>query len=59
MPTRAGSTWGQGASTVDSILRGDTIEAAAAGLHSLFVGFETLTESGLRGARKRQNLGRS
>lgn len=50
----------QGAATVDSILRDRTIEAAArAGLRSLFVGFETLSESGLAGARKRQNLGRS
>ena len=33
----------QGAATVDSILRGDLIErAAAAGLRSIFVGFETL-----------------
>jgi len=50
----------QGAATVDSILRGDTIEQAArAGLRSLFVGFETLSETGLAGARKNQNLGRS
>ena len=50
----------QGAATVDSILRGNTVEeAAAAGLRSLFVGFETLSEGGLAGARKRQNLGRS
>ncbi|MBX7185858.1 MAG: B12-binding domain-containing radical SAM protein [Vicinamibacteria bacterium] len=50
----------QGAATVDSILRDNTVEAAAAaGLRSLFVGFETLSESGLAGARKRQNLGRS
>jgi radical SAM superfamily enzyme YgiQ (UPF0313 family) len=49
----------QGAATVDSILRDDTIEAAAAaGLRSLFVGFETLSTSGLQGAGKRQNLGR-
>ena len=49
----------QGAATVDSILRDDTIElAAAAGLRSLFVGFETLSSSGLRGAGKCQNLGR-
>jgi radical SAM superfamily enzyme YgiQ (UPF0313 family) len=49
----------QGAATVDSILRDDTIElAAAAGLRSLFVGFETLTPSSLAGAGKRQNLGR-
>lgn len=50
----------QGAATVDSILRGDLIaEAARAGLRSLFVGFETLSEDGLSGAGKRQNLGRS
>ena len=49
----------QGAATVDSILRDDTIElAAAAGLRSLFVGFETLSTPGLRGAGKKQNLGR-
>ena len=49
----------QGAATVDSILRDDTIElAAAAGLRSLFVGFETLSDSGLQGAGKKQNLGR-
>ncbi len=50
----------QGAATVDSILRDDLIEeAAAAGLRSLFVGFETLSSRGLEGAGKRQNLGRS
>jgi radical SAM superfamily enzyme YgiQ (UPF0313 family) len=50
----------QGAATVDSILRDDLVaEAAAAGLRSLFVGFETLSSAGLRGAGKRQNLGRS
>ena len=49
----------QGAVTVDSILRDDLVEdAAAAGLRSLFVGFETLSSSGLAGAGKRQNLGR-
>jgi len=49
----------QGAATVDSILRDDLIvEAAAAGLRSLFVGFETLSSRGLEGAGKRQNLGR-
>jgi len=38
----------QGAATVDSILRGDVLErAAAAGLRSLFVGFETLAPSNL------------
>ena len=50
----------QGAATVDSILRDDLIEdAAAAGLRSLFVGFETLSNSTLAGAGKKQNLGRS
>jgi radical SAM superfamily enzyme YgiQ (UPF0313 family) len=50
----------QAAATVDSILRDDLIEeAAAAGLRSLFVGFETLSPSGLAGTGKRQNLGRS
>ncbi len=49
----------QGAATVDSILRDDLVEdAAAAGLRSLFVGFETLSSRGLEGAGKRQNLGR-
>ena len=38
----------QGAATVDSILHGDLIErAAAAGLRSIFVGFETLTPGNL------------
>jgi radical SAM superfamily enzyme YgiQ (UPF0313 family) len=50
----------QGAATVDSILRDNLIEeAAAAGLRSLFIGFETLSSRGLEGAGKRQNLGRS
>jgi len=49
----------QGAATVDSILRGDLVErAAAAGLRSLFVGFETLAPENLRQSNKRQNLGR-
>jgi radical SAM superfamily enzyme YgiQ (UPF0313 family) len=49
----------QGASTVDSVLRGDLIERAAeAGLRSLFVGFETLASENLRQSNKRQNLGR-
>ena len=49
----------QGAATVDSILRGDLIErAAAAGLRSLFVGFETLSPANLARSNKRQNLGR-
>src|SRR3989454_9198234 len=50
----------QGAAPVDSILRDDLVEdAAAAGLRSLFVGFETLSSRSLEGAGKRQNLGRS
>jgi radical SAM superfamily enzyme YgiQ (UPF0313 family) len=50
----------QAAATVDSVLRDDLIEeAAAAGLRSLFVGFETLSNSALEGAGKRQNLGRN
>ena len=50
----------QGAATVDSILRDNLIEdAAAAGLRSLFVGFETLSNNALQDAGKRQNLGRS
>jgi radical SAM superfamily enzyme YgiQ (UPF0313 family) len=49
----------QGAATVDSILQGDLIErAAAAGLRSIFVGFETLTPGNLVRANKRQNLDR-
>jgi len=49
----------QGAATVDSILRDDLIEdAAAAGLRSLFVGFESLSPRSLLDANKRQNLGR-
>lgn len=49
----------QGAATVDSILRDDTIELAAdAGLRSLFIGFETLSNDSLKGAGKKQNLGR-
>jgi len=49
----------QGASTVNAILRGDLIErAAAAGMRSVFVGFETLNPENLRRHDKRQNLGR-
>ena len=49
----------QGAATVDSILRDDVIERAAdAGLRSLFVGFETLSDANLGTSNKRQNLGR-
>ncbi len=49
----------QGASTVDAVLRGDTIErAAAAGLRSLFLGFETLDPAALAGSNKLHNVGR-
>jgi len=49
----------QGASTIDAILRGDLIERAAeAGMRSVFVGFETLSQAGLTQSNKRQNLGR-
>jgi radical SAM superfamily enzyme YgiQ (UPF0313 family) len=49
----------QGAATVDSVLNGDLIEkAAAAGLRSLFVGFESLDPINLRQSNKTQNLGR-
>ena len=50
----------QGASTIDAILRGDLIEKAAeAGLRSIFVGFETLSESNLQQSNKKQNLGKN
>jgi radical SAM superfamily enzyme YgiQ (UPF0313 family) len=49
----------QGASTIDAILRGDGIEkAAAAGMRSVFVGFETLSTSNLHQSNKKQNLGK-
>ena len=49
----------QGASTIDAILRGNLIEKAAeAGLRSVFVGFETLSESNLQQSNKKQNLGK-
>ena len=49
----------QGASTVDAILRGDLIEeAAAAGLRSVFIGFETLNTANLHQSNKKQNLGK-
>lgn len=49
----------QGASTVDAILRGDLIEKAAdAGLRSIFIGFETLSEGNLKQSNKKQNLGK-
>lgn len=50
----------QGASTVDAILRGDLIEAAAAaGLRSVFIGFETLSTSNLHQSNKKQNIGKN
>lgn len=50
----------QGAATVDSILDSDLIEqAAAAGLRSIFVGFESLDVRNLKQSNKRQNLSRS
>ena len=53
-----GRLW-QAAGTVASIGQGDLIErAAASGLRSLFVGFETLSEANLREQRKPQNLNR-
>ncbi|MFN3405992.1 MAG: B12-binding domain-containing radical SAM protein [Cytophagaceae bacterium] len=49
----------QAAGTVDSILRGKLIEKAAeAGLRSLFVGFETLSNNNLHQSNKKQNLGK-
>ena len=53
-----GRLW-QAAGTVKSILEGDLIEkAAAAGLRSLFVGFETINPGNLKEQRKYQNLER-
>jgi radical SAM superfamily enzyme YgiQ (UPF0313 family) len=49
----------QAAGTVKSVLETDLIEkAAASGLRSLFVGFETLNPDNLRLENKVQNLGR-
>ncbi len=49
----------QGASTVDAILRGNLIEkAAAAGLRSVFIGFETLNNNNLAQSNKKQNIGK-
>lgn len=53
-----GRLW-QAAGTVQSVLRPGLLEqAAACGLRSLFVGFETLNSSNLREQRKYQNLNR-
>ena len=50
-----GRLW-QGAATVQSVLRGRLVEAAAAcGLRSLFVGFETLRADNLRSQGKSHN----
>lgn len=50
----------QGAATVDSVLRTDLPERAAkAGLRSLFLGFESLSETALAATRKTHNLDRS
>ncbi|MCB0055011.1 MAG: radical SAM protein, partial [Caldilinea sp.] len=53
-----GRVW-QAAGTVRSVLQGDLVaRAAAAGLRSLFVGFETLNPTSLAAQRKVQNLNR-
>lgn len=50
-----GRVW-QAAGTVESVLRPGLMEAAAqSGLRSLFIGFETLSQSGLEACGKRQN----
>jgi radical SAM superfamily enzyme YgiQ (UPF0313 family) len=52
-----GRVW-QAAGTVEAVLRPGLLEKAVeSGLRSLFVGFETLDETNLRGAGKTQNLG--
>ena len=54
-----GRLW-QAAGTVNAVLQpGLVAKAAAAGLRSLFIGFETLSESNLRSQGKVQNLGQS
>jgi radical SAM superfamily enzyme YgiQ (UPF0313 family) len=53
-----GRVW-QAAGTVKAVLQPELLEqAVAAGLRSLFVGFETLSPANLAGHRKHQNLGR-
>ena len=53
-----GRLW-QAAGTVQSVLRPNLLEkAAACGLRSLFVGFETLNPQNLRSQQKYQNLNR-
>ena len=54
---RGGGRLWQAAGTVSSVLKTDLVErAAACGLRSLFVGFETLSPNNLRAQRKHQNL---
>ncbi|MFI0398873.1 MAG: B12-binding domain-containing radical SAM protein [Thiolinea sp.] len=49
----------QGASTVNAILKGNLIEqAAAAGMRSVFIGFESLGKESLSFSNKAQNVGR-
>jgi radical SAM superfamily enzyme YgiQ (UPF0313 family) len=53
-----GRLW-QAAATVDAVLAPGLLErAVAAGLRSLFVGFESVNAPNLGAARKRQNVGR-
>src|SRR5438552_9265691 len=53
-----GRVW-QAAGTVDAVLAPGLLEeAVAAGLRSMFVGFETVNAGNLAGQRKRQNIGR-
>jgi radical SAM superfamily enzyme YgiQ (UPF0313 family) len=53
-----GRTW-QAAGTIQAVLRTGLLEkAAACGLRSLFVGFETLSADNLRAHHKNQNLNR-
>lgn len=54
----AGRVW-QAAATVASVLDGDLIERAAeAGLRSLFVGFESVSEANMAAHGKHHNVGR-
>ena len=53
-----GRVW-QAASTVQAVLKPGLLEkAAACGLRSLFIGFETLSDVNLRGQKKAHNLNR-
>jgi radical SAM superfamily enzyme YgiQ (UPF0313 family) len=56
---RGGNRLWQAAATVDAVLAPGLLEqAVAAGLRSLFVGFETVNAPNLAEQRKRQNVGR-